>query len=298
MPSFSRARWFGTNQDAAVCVCLLVHGRKRYFRAAREAIRSVLDHTGFEVLAVIGPGGGSRLPASRRVRKLRLPTFPADIGRAERFLLKFAALERCLEATRARTLVLLDADAVFVRRVEAAELDAALGGLPLGMVEQTRIRGSSMGRAELLDHYVRHSLAFLAPGEAPPSLADFRFFNSGVVIARREEMTSLLSWTQDTIAAAPREHRAGDHMIADQDYLQVWANQLHPQRCAELDWSWNHCEHWDEPFPRVGARIAHFSNFCRGPSRANVSRMREARRGRLTGSETRSGWGRGRETTP
>ena len=298
MPSSSRARWFGTNQDAAVCVCLLVHGRKRYFRAAREAIRSVLDHTGFEVLVVIGPGDGSRFPASTRVKKVRLPAFSPAAGRAERFLLKFAALERCLDATQARTLLLLDADAVFVRRVEAAELDAALRGLPLGMVEQTRIRGSSMERAELLDHYVRHSLAFLAPGEAPPSLADFRFFNSGVVIARREEMTSLLSWAQATIAAVPRAHQAGDHMIADQDYLQVWANQLHPQRCAELDWSWNHCEHWDEPFPRAGARIAHFSNFCRGPSRANISRMREARRGRLTSAEARGGGGWGRSATP
>ena len=54
MPNSSRASWFGTNQDAAVCVCLLVHGRKRYFRAARESIRSVLDHTGFDVLAVSG----------------------------------------------------------------------------------------------------------------------------------------------------------------------------------------------------------------------------------------------------
>jgi hypothetical protein len=276
----------------------LVHGRKRYFRAAREAVRSVLDHTGFDVFAAVGAGGGPRLPASARVRKLRLPATSGDGDRAAGFLLKFAALEQCLDATRARTILLLDADAVFVRRVEAAELDAALDGHPLGMVEQTGIRGSSMGRSQFLDHYVRHSLDFLAPGEPPPPLADFRFFNSGVVIGRREELASLVSWARARMAATEGEHRVGEHMIADQDYFQVWANHVRRNFCAGLDWSWNHCEHWDEPFPRAGARIAHFSNFCRGPRRADIGRMREARRGRLVGADARVGWRWGRSTAP
>ena len=66
-------------------------------------------------------------------------------------------------------------------------------------------------------------------------------------------------------------------MISDQDYFQVWTNNLYPGSCRELSWEWNHCEYWDTGFPRTGARIAHFSNFCNGPARDTAARMRALR---------------------
>jgi hypothetical protein len=203
------------------------------------------------------------------------------LDRAGSFLLKFDALEACLRATDAPTLLLLDADAVLVAPTTATQVETALAGRGLAMVEQTGIRGSGMGRADFLDHYARHSLAFLAPSAPSPEAESFRFFNSGVVIGTRQELRALATWARTAIEASGREHRVGEHMIADQDYYQVWVNHVHRGSCTELDWSWNHCEHWHEDFPRPGARILHFSGFCRGPTRETVARMRAARRGRM-----------------
>lgn len=262
---------------------MLVHGRRRYFRAGREAVRSLLAHTDFEVVAALGPGRGPAPPRARRVRRVRLPEEPAVPGRAGRFLRKLEAIRACLHASDAPLLLLLDADAVFVAPTRGPDVRRALGEREIGMVEQTGIRGSGMGRAELREHYTRHALAFIAPDRAPPPLADFRFYNSGVVLGTRAAFAEIAEWTLGRVAAAARARRAhqvGEHMISDQDYFQVWANQLHPERCAELDAAWNHCEHWDAPFPQPGARILHFSNFCDGPTHANLARMRAARRGR------------------
>lgn len=275
---------------AAVCACVLVHGRRRYFRAAREAARSLLDHSDFEVFVGVGAGDGPRPPASARLRVERLSDATTQLGRAGRFLRKFEALDACLRASDATHFVLLDADAVLVAPTKAHDVRDALGDRGLGMVEQSGIRGSDLGRAALLEHYVRHSLAFLAPDSRPPSPADFRFFNSGVVLGTRDGMTEVVRWARERMAAAEGEHRVGEHMIADQDYFQVFANAVRPRACAQLPWAWNHCEHWDAGFPRPGARILHFSRFCRGPRRADVARMRAARRGRL---RTRSPRGRG-----
>jgi hypothetical protein len=66
-------------------------------------------------------------------------------------------------------------------------------------------------------------------------------------------------------------------MIADQDYIQYWTNELHPRSAATLDWSWNHCEHWHGDFPRPGVRIAHLSNACHGPTRRSLWRLRALR---------------------
>jgi hypothetical protein len=264
-----------------VCACVLVHGRRRYFRAARECVRSLLDHSDFDVFVALGPGSGPRPPRSARLRVERLRGDAPDGGRAGRFLRKFDALDACLRASAAPCLMLLDADAVLAGTTTADDVRAALGDRPLAMVEQTGILGSDMDRSGFLDHYVRHSLAFLAPGAPARSAHEFRFFNSGVVLGTREELQAVVAWARERMATIGRAHRVGEHMIADQDYFQVWANEVHRGACAELDWTWNHCEHWDAGFPRAGARILHFSNFCCGPSREAVRRMRAARRGRL-----------------
>lgn len=271
-----------TSRGADVCACVLVHGRRGYFRAGREAARSLLDHSDFDVFVALGAGDGPPPPTSQRLRVERLRNdATTKQSRASRFLLKFEALDACLHASDAPYLLMLDADAVLVAPTTSDDVRAALGDRSLGMVEQTGIRGSDMDRQGFLEHYARHSLAFLAPGTPAPPLSSFRFFNSGVVLARREEMAAILGWARQRMAAAAGPHCVGEHMIADQDYLQVWANALRPGACAELSWQWNHCEHWDADFPRPDARILHFSNFCRGPRRQDVAHMRAARTGRL-----------------
>jgi len=269
----------GVQFPPTACACLLIHGDRRYFEAGREAVRALLARSDLEIFVALGEGRGPRPPRSPRVRVERLPPLREKDDRAHRFLAKFAALEACLRATRASHLVLLDADAVLVRPLRAEDVQEALGDNPLAMVEQTGIRGSDMDRGRFLEHYVAHSLAFIAPDAPAPPLARFRFFNSGVVLMTRDEAGSILRWARERMEASGA-HRVGSHMIADQDYLQVWANALHPGRCRELDWTWNHCEHWDDPFPRAGARFLHFSNFCEGPSRQSLARIRAARRGR------------------
>jgi hypothetical protein len=62
-------------------------------------------------------------------------------------------------------------------------------------------------------------------------------------------------------------------MIGDQDYFQYWTNNLHSENRNTLPWMWNHCEHWDEGFPRKDAFILHFSNFCREPTPWQILRM-------------------------
>jgi hypothetical protein len=177
---------------------------------------------------------------------------------------------------------MLDADAVLVRKVSGSDVYAALDGHDLGMVEQTTIRGSGMGRADFLRHYTEYSLSFIAPGELPPSIDRFRFFNAGVALGTRAGIKRIANWALNAIENVSGEHHVREHMIADQDYFQYWVNNLHPGCCVSLPWYWNHCEHWDTPFPRRGAQVIHFSNFCNGPDAGTVKRMRAARKQRLT----------------
>ena len=259
---------------SAVTACVLATGRAAYYRAARGAVRTVLCHTPFDVFVAVGDRDRWHAPHDPRVRVHALdPSRPLIRHRAGPFLDKLHALDACLRETRAERIVLLDGDARFVAPAEAADVEHALAGRPLAMAEQTTIRGSGMSRADFLEHYVRHPLAWLGRADAPPPLDAFRYFNSGVVLARRDGLEPFLAWALPRMRQAGDAHQAGEHMIADQDYLQLWTNTLQPGCCTTLPWEWNHCEHWDDGFPRRGARIVHSSNFCRGPSRTGSLRL-------------------------
>jgi len=192
--------------------------------------------------------------------------------------MKFKALLTCLDHVKTEWIILLDADALFVSPITADTVRQALDGRGLGMAEQTTIRGSRMTRQDFLQHYIRYSLAWLAPNATPPTLDEYRFFNSGVVLAHRAEIQRFADWAFDKATRATVPHQLGEHMISDQDYFQLWANTLHPGCCRTLSWAWNHSDLWDSDFPRPGARIMHFSNFCQGPRFAQVLRMAYYRR--------------------
>jgi hypothetical protein len=158
-------------------------------------------------------------------------------------------------------------------------VEAALVGHGLGMVEQTCIRGGSVGRAELLAHYQNYTLAWFESGRQPGVPPDFRYYNSGVVLGTREKLREILEWAQDRLARAPDGHQVGPHMITDQDYYQYWVHAVDPGCCSALPWSWNHCRHWDEAFPRPDALILHFSFFCNAPTLRQITQMALLRRG-------------------
>jgi hypothetical protein len=255
-----------------VCVCMTVSGHPHYFRAAREAVRSVLARSDFDVFVALG-STGDPLPDTSRVHSHRLgPTTPS-IDRAQPFLLKFRALEACLAHSDAAVLLLMDVDALLVADMDAGTVRDALGPAGLGLVEQTAIRGSAMARPDFLQHYVNHTLRWFDPAAAPPTLEAFRFYNGGMVLGTRAEWQRFTLWALERIRGARGAHRVGQHMISDQDYLQYWANSLSRASCIELSWRWNHCEHWDDGFPRRDAYVLHFSNFCNGPGRRQLWRM-------------------------
>ncbi len=266
----------------SVCVLVLMHGHPNYYLAGRETVLSVLQHSDFDALVAAGPAPDLALPPSPRVRVIGIGEPPPGQSRALRFLKKFEALSLSLRHTSTDYIVLLDADAVLVEKVTGDDVRAALDGHDLGMVEQTTIRGSGVGRADFLRHYTEYSLPFIAPGELPPSVDRFRFFNSGVVLGTWAGIKRIADWALNAIGNVSGEQQVREHMIADQDYFQYWVNNLHLGCCVSLPWYWNHCEHWDTPFPRRGARVVHFSNFCNGPDARTVERMRAARKQRLT----------------
>jgi len=260
-------------------VCMLVHGDRSYYRAGAEAARSVLRWTPFRLFLAHGDEAMLPLAPSTRVRLYALRDRVGSRHRAHRFLRKFQALEAVLATCTEERVLLLDADAVFVRPCSERMVTEALGDHPIAMVEQPTVSGSSMGRSDFLAHYVRHTLALLAPRTEPPAVGDFRYFNSGVVLATSAELERLTQWARSIIGAIAGEHQVGEHMVADQDYFQLWTNTLHPHRAAALPWYWNHCEHWHRAFPRLGTLIAHFSNFCDGPAARTPQRMRALQRG-------------------
>lgn len=265
-----------------VCVCTQATGSVRYFLAARQCLLSVLEKTDFEIFSAVSAGPWRLLPRHRRVRLHAVQSAEPSQHRSQPFLQKFLTLRECLAATDARYLLLLDVDTLIAARITSELLEKSLAGSPLGMVEQTGIRGSDMSRKQFLDHYRRHTLVWLGPDLAVPTLEEFRFFNSGVVLGRREEFERLTSWALETMAARGPQHQVGEHMIADQDYFQFWTNSLRPGSCRELTWRWNHCRHWDDGFPNGNAYILHFSNFCQGPSwRTLLAAARMRRRGRM-----------------
>ena len=266
----------GSAGEPKVAVSILALGRVGYRLAACEAAASVLQHTDFDVFLTCDEVTTPLFAPHDRVRLLSRHA-PSVSFRPTNFLAKFEALAGCLDASDAAFFLQLDADAVLTWSVDGAMVAEALGDAGVAMAEQTSIIGSTIGRAELRRHYVEHALAFLAPDlEAPPP-ERFCFANSGVVLFRRDGLKAFLDWARPLAARLPAEHRHGEHWIADQDYLQVWANAVNPSRFVRLPWQWNHCEHWDDGFPRAGALIAHLSNFMNGPTPETVQRLRTLR---------------------
>ena len=255
------------------CVCVTVSGNRPYFWMGRHAISTTLKRTDFDIFLATESGHRCHIkfPSSSRLLIKELPQ-EEHSHRSLPFLSKLQALQSCLEHTKAGTILLLDADTAIVADIRHSDVERMLDGYELAMTEQSTIRGSRMTRADFLDHYRQHTLAWFNGPNRCPSLEQFRYYNSGVVLGGREAFRRLLDWAIPIIAGSSRPHQIGQHMIADQDYFQYWTNTLHPGCCRQLPWSWNHCRHWDQGFPHPKALILHYSNFCMGPRRFQTLR--------------------------
>lgn len=262
--------------NSQVAVSILIHGHENYYLSGKQTILSILRHSDFDIFLTLGRSKPCSFPKDPRIKSFFIDELPRRHHRAERFLLKFQALKRCIENGSHDLTVNMDADAIFASPISAEALFEALGKYQIGMVEQKTIKNSSMSREDFLNHYRLHTLPLIAPDEEPPNLEQFRYYNSGFVLGKTAELYHLASWaTQriDELEDNGISSQIGEHMIADQDYFQYWVNNLYPQCCAELPWYWNHCDLWDEGFPRTGARVIHFSNFCLGPDSSRLMQI-------------------------
>lgn len=249
-----------------VSAVLTVVGEDSYRRAARASVRALLARTDLEVVVGADDVEGLELPAHERITVLPIEVRHVQ-GRPDPFLAKFRTVTGFLRsgAPLPDAVLLIDVDAVVVSGVSADEVVALLDGRDFAMAEQPGITGSTMARADFLRHYLTHALPVIDAEAPAPSLEQFRYFNSGVVVARPDALLCLAEFALDRSADPDRAHVQGEHMVADQDYFQYWCTTVHPGSCTELSTDWNHCRWWDADYPRQGARIRHLSNFTEGP---------------------------------
>lgn len=198
--------------------------------------------------------------------------------RGDWFFHKFTYWHQALAASDDQLFLHLDADASITSNFSAKALVSALGEKSIGMVHQTKVVGENpLGIEELFRHYLSVSSAAVNSGKPKPSKEDFKYFNTGFVLFRRSALESFLIWANEQLEGLPRE--VDGNMIADQDLIQVYANEIAPHEVSEFDWSWNHCEWWDEDFPNQAAKVVHMSNFCQGPIVAQMNRLAVLSRG-------------------
>jgi GT2 family glycosyltransferase len=255
----------------------LVHGAPSYFKAFNLSIKSLLEFSDLDIFIYTDNARLLDIPLSERIRIKIFRNDKNPHDRAQRFLLKFQGVKQCLEWSDCSHILMLDVDTLINKRLCTKSLISTLKGRLLGMVEQTTIRGSTMSRKDFLEHYKDFSLKFINPLILCPQLEQFRFYNSGVVLAEKNELLKMIHWALDVIDSKKENHAVLHHMIADQDYFQVWSNNINPEAVTELSWHWNHCEHWDVDFPNKEASILHFSNFCEGPHDPSLIEMERRR---------------------
>ena len=196
---------------------------------------------------------------------------PNPLSKADHFLHKFEIWKQALEGNNEEIFVHLDADASFTKNFSEELLEQHLGRFSIGMVEQPRVLGDHpLSRKDLYDHYIKVAHAAISPPSRKPSLQSFRYFNTGFVVFRRRGLENFLYWMDEKLPSTPREIEFS--MVADQDFMQVYANCVASSEVTQLDWSWNHCELWDESFPNPAAKVIHMSNFCNGPLPSQMNR--------------------------
>jgi len=194
------------------------------------------------------------------------------------FLHKLKIWEQALSDSNEEFYLHIDADASATTSFSLQSLLIALGDKSIGMVQQPRVLGNNpLGKKELYEHYLRVSHTAVNLGAPKSTLETFTYFNSGFVLFKRKALEDFLQWASEILVNMPREIEG--QMVADQDILQVYANEIIPEEIAELDWRWNHCQWWDADFPNPEAHVIHMSNFCQGPTATQMNQLAVLSRG-------------------
>lgn len=268
-------------------VAITAFGSPLYGECARETIFSVLEHTSFDVFVSCDQFTVSEIPKHPRV--VTCETVTHFTRQSDPYLAKFASWQKCLESGNHEFIIHIDVDAVIVNPICEGDVVDALGNKQMAMIEQSVIIGTDHDREFFYEHFLNNAKSALTPDLRSPSLEEFRHYNSGVVVFRRDELERFLYWVNDQHFIEHHREPFAGRMIADQEFLQVWCNVVHRNACAELPPDWNHCWLWDEEFPHPKARIMHFSNFTYGPPETLPLDLHEAWTGiyQRTLSETR-----------
>lgn len=250
-----------THTALAVVWCC---GSDQYFHAAAATARSILINTDLDV--VLASPDPNRVPLVDVPRLTRLQVDGIDRGRAaDAFVGKFEALAAVLHGFTHDVIVMIDADCVVSRPWTSSECASLIKDTDFALAEQTSTRGTSMSRPEFLAHYCAVSLPGVAPHAPKPTLEEFRYFNTGVVIGRRSAWQELVNFARE-LTHSDNLLEVEGRMVADQDIIQVWLNSIRRATVFELlPEEWNASDLWCD-IDEQRARVIHNSNFCQGPS--------------------------------
>jgi GT2 family glycosyltransferase len=260
-----------TKVKQMIAIGILGIGSTEYRLAAWQSAQVASRNEEFEVFL------GTDIELDSKIDRGELPFKLVSMSsgkvsfRAQPFIRKFELWKRILELSEFDYFVHIDADAIFVDAVSEVEIRGYLKGSLLAMVEQNEIIGEEeFGIQNLYQHYVNFSHRYILPNSNPVELTQFRFLNSGVVIFSREGLIRFLKWFNEVVVNLEGSFAMGKHMIADQDFLQIWANEIEPENSIALPSVFNHSPLWHRGFPDPKAKVIHLSNFCNGPKREAI----------------------------
>ena len=249
------------------------YGHGSYHVAAANTRRRVA-----EVLSTHEGTDSSGLCAKIHKQQTQFPLETNKFQKGDWFLHKFNVWADALSHSNEQFFLHIDADASITAEFSFEKLVDELGDKSIGMVEQKRVLGDHpLEKQDLQNHYRAVSFPAVNFDSRRPNTGDFRYFNTGFVLFRRRALENFLHWAKDKIPHLCRE--VNGNMVADQDLMQVYANEIAPGEIAELSWRWNHCEWWDTDFPNSEAAVIHMSNFCQGPKPAQMNKLALLSRG-------------------
>ena len=246
-----------------------------YHRPAVQTVHSLLEKTPFDV--VISTDSPDFYAIDYRNRLRIDARRPETVERPGRFVQKITGVVNIPDLLRYDKVLLLDADAVVAAPINARDVEESLSDADFALVEQKTIRGSSMNRQKFFEHFCRFALPAISPLSVPSDFPRFRYWNSGVVLARTKPLIELAAFVEGTFRERGGFHSPEGELVGDQDYFQYWLGHEAGPRFRELPIEWNDCYWWNPEFPSPQSRIIHFSSFTEPPDEGILREMAAAR---------------------
>jgi GT2 family glycosyltransferase len=260
-------------ESGRVVFLISIFGGSNYYSAAELCVGSLLENTTFPVLVGCDRSADFRLEYPGRLQIVDLEAMNPG-SRASGFLGKFQTALEAPIGEEVDICVLVDVDCLLTTALDEETIVSVLGQSDFAMVEQKTVSGSTMKRADFLHHFSEVALPVIDSNECISSLEHFRYWNSGICIARLGALRELARFALQRFYDHPDLFSRGGHLVADQDFFQYWGSIRKPGSVATLEPNWNNCAHWDDEFPMSNAYFLHWSNFCLGPDNATLEGIR------------------------